>query len=235
MTKYIPIAIILAILALFACGRSNAPKIGDTKDTTNQYQEETKLTENILQNQPRAMANDTPNITGSATITTSYGNITIGLYGDDAPLTVRNFKGLVQKGYYNGILFHRVAKNFLIQTGDRETTVQSKKTSWGKGGESIYGKEFDDELNSETPSYKIGYIPGTVAMANHGPNTNTSQFFICLDDAMRLEPQWTIFGKVMNGMDVVKKISDVEVEPSARGTNDGFPKKPVKIISVSVK
>ena len=137
--------------------------------------------------------------------------------------------------YYNGVLFHRVAKNFLIQTGDRNTLFQNKKNEWGLGGESFYGGEIEDELNPKKPSYRQGYQKGVVAMANKGPNTNTSQFFICLEDAKKLERKYTIFGKVINGMNIVENISNVPVETSNRGENDGIPLKTIRIYSIDIK
>lgn len=178
---------------------------------------------------------DTSVITHTALLKTSMGDILIGLYGKDAPETVANFIGLAKMSYYNGILFHRVAKNFLIQAGDRNTLFQNKKSEWGFGGESFYGGEIEDELNPNTPSYKKGYQKGVVAMANKGPNTNTSQFFICLEEAKKLKHKWTIFGMVIKGMDVVEKISRVPVELSSRGTDDGIPLKPIRIHSVTIK
>jgi cyclophilin family peptidyl-prolyl cis-trans isomerase len=174
-------------------------------------------------------------ITHFAYVKTSMGSFTIALYGEDAPETVANFIGLIKMKYYNGILFHRIAKNFLIQAGDKNTLFPNKKTEWGFGGESFYGGEIEDELNPKTPSYRGGYVKGVAAMANKGPNTNSSQFFICLDKAKSLEHKWTIFGKVTEGLEVVEKISEVQVEPSDRGNFDGIPIKPVRIYSINIK
>jgi cyclophilin family peptidyl-prolyl cis-trans isomerase len=95
---------------------------------------------------------------------------------------VENFVGLAEKKYFDGLRVHRVVPNFVIQTGDDKSRDLKKKAEWGTGGTSIWGKEFADELNPNTPSYKEGYKKGVVAMANRGPNTNTSQFFIMLAD-----------------------------------------------------
>jgi cyclophilin family peptidyl-prolyl cis-trans isomerase len=151
-----------------------------------------------------------PIVTHKAIMETSMGKIEIELYGIDAPKTVANFVGLADKNFYSGILFHRVVTGFVIQAGDPKSKDPAMKQYWGQGGESIYGKEFADELNSNTPSYKQGYVPGSLAMANRGPNTNTSQFFICLDNAEGLQKNYTMFGKVTSGMDVVKKIEGSE-------------------------
>jgi cyclophilin family peptidyl-prolyl cis-trans isomerase len=158
-------------------------------------------------------------------IETTKGNIELELFESDAPKTVANFTGLAEQGYYNGIIFHRISKGFVIQGGD--------STGTGRGGKSIYGKEFEDELNPSAPSYKEGYKRGTVAMANRGPNTNTSQFFIMLNN-VPMPKNYTIFGKVTKGMDVVDSIAAVEIIPQM-GPTDGKPKIDVVMKKVAVK
>jgi len=158
-------------------------------------------------------------------IETTKGNIELELFESDAPKTVANFTGLAEQGYFNGIIFHRISKGFVIQGGD--------STGTGRGGKSIYGKEFEDELNPSAPSYKEGYKRGTVAMANRGPNTNTSQFFIMLNDAP-MPKNYTIFGKVTKGMDIVDSIAAVEIIPQM-GPTDGKPKVDVVMNKVTVK
>lgn len=133
-----------------------------------------------------------------ATIHTAKGDIVIKLYPQDAPKTVANFATLAERGYYDNLTFHRVEPGFVIQGGDPNGN--------GTGGVSIYGPVFNDELNPNTASYKAGYVEGVVAMANRGPNTNGSQFFIMLADNTELPKQYTIFGKVTSGMNVVKSI-----------------------------
>lgn len=160
----------------------------------------------------------------TVTLDTSMGKIQLQLFDKDAPKTVQNFVCLVQKGYYNGIKFHRVAHGFVIQAGD--------PTGTGSGGESIYGGKFEDELYPDTPSYKAGYVKGTLAMANAGPNTNGSQFFIMLAD-LNLSHDYTIFGKVSSGMDVVLKIGAVPVTPGL-GPEDGAPVTPIIINKATV-
>jgi peptidyl-prolyl cis-trans isomerase-like 1 len=157
-------------------------------------------------------------------IVTDYGTIEMELYDKDAPNTAANFAGLAKEGYYNGIIFHRVVPGFVIQGGD--------STGTGSGGRSIYGHEFEDELNPETKSYQEGYRRGILAMANHGPNTNSSQFFILLADQAWMPKKYTIFGKVTKGMDVVDKIAAVELVP--RGARDGRPKVPVVMKKVTL-
>jgi len=134
----------------------------------------------------------------AATIHTVKGDIAIELYPQDAPKTVMNFATLAKAGYYNGLTFHRVEPGFVIQGGDPNGN--------GTGGESIFGPTFEDELIASTSSYQAGYLEGVVAMANRGPNTNGSQFFIMLANNTSLPHNYTIFGKVITGMDVVKKI-----------------------------
>ena len=187
------------------------------------------------QEQPAATDTAGPIITNRAVITTDLGDITLGLYGFDAPMAVQNFIGLAQKEYYNGIGFHRIAPGFVVQVGDPKTKDQSLFEEWGSGGESIYGDTFEDELDKNSPSGKIGYVTGTVAMANRGPNTNSSQFFIVLttQGAGHLPYSYTIFGRVLEGMDVVKAIEKAAVDD--RGNPVVNPTDPVRITNVTVQ
>ncbi len=161
-----------------------------------------------------------------ATIQTNVGDIVIELYSQDAPKTVKNFVELSKQGYFNGVIFHRISKGFVIQGGD--------PTGTGSGGTSIYGGSFEDELNPATESYKTGYVRGVVAMANAGPNTNTSQFFIMLADVQRLPKNYTIFGKVVKGMDTVDQIAASDIIPQM-GPNDGRPVNPVEMNKVVIE
>lgn len=138
------------------------------------------------------------------TLNTSLGEIQIETYNQDAPNTVANFVKLVKDGFYNGITFHRVIPGFMIQGGDPNCTTD--KGPCGAGGP---GYQFADELNPATASYKEGYKRGVVAMANAGPNTNGSQFFIMHQD-YGLPNQYTIFGHVVKGLDVVDKIASIK-------------------------
>ncbi|MBS1911130.1 MAG: peptidylprolyl isomerase [Bacteroidetes bacterium] len=171
-----------------------------------------------------------PVATYTATISTSMGDIEVELYGNDAPKTVKNFVELAQKKYYDGIAFHRVIPGFMVQTGDPNSRDMKDRSGWGQGGESIYGKTFEDELNPATPSYRRGYAEGVLAMANAGPNTNGSQFFIVLsaEGAAHLQPNYTIFGFVRNGMDVVRKIGET-------GRMGEQPEKPATIKTITAK
>lgn len=156
-----------------------------------------------------------------------YGAIKIQLYDKDAPKTVENFLKLTNAGFYDCLTFHRVAHGFVIQGGDPNGD--------GTGGQSAFGAKFADELNPNTPSYKAGYVKGVVAMANSGPNTNGSQFFIVLADlSASLPKNYTIFGKVVAGQDAVDKIGQVAVTPGQFGAEDGMPKVPVVITKATI-
>ena len=152
----------------------------------------------------------------SAEINTTSGLMTVELFTDIAPNTVNNFVALSEDGYYNNIIFHRVIKDFMIQGGDPSGT--------GHGEMGKYpGYEFEDELNNPMP-----YEKGILAMANRGPNTNGSQFFIMHSD-YPLPYQYTIFGKVTQGLDVIDQIAMVETDASDKPLND------VIINSVTIK
>ena len=150
------------------------------------------------------------------TIETNKGTIVFETYDADAPNTVKNFLTLAQKGFYNSVIFHRVIQGFMIQGGD--------PTGTGTGGP---GYTFADELNPATQSYKTGYIRGTVAMANAGPNTNGSQFFI-MQANTPLPNLYTIFGHVISGMDVVDAIAQTPVDANDK------PLSPVVMTKVTV-
>ena len=148
----------------------------------------------------------------NATMTTNHGTIEIELYDEDAPVTVGNFKKLAGDGFYDGVIFHRVIPDFMIQGGD--------PTGTGSGGP---GYKFDDEQNHHSVER------GVLAMANAGPNTNGSQFFIVTADACPwLNGKHTVFGRVTSGMDVVDAISQVDTGPGDR------PREEVRIESVAL-
>lgn len=170
-----------------------------------------------------------------AVMHTNRGDITFKLFDDIAPKTVKNFIELAQKGYYDGVIFHRVIPEFMIQGGD--------PTGTGMGGESIYGQSFEDEFSKE-----VFNLRGALSMANAGPNTNGSQFFVVQahnvpasmmtqlkdagysDDAMTayqemggtpwLDYRHTVFGHVMDGMDVVDEIASVQRDSQDRPAFD---------------
>lgn len=159
------------------------------------------------------------------TLKTSLGDIQFETYDDDAPETVKNFLDLASKDFYKGIVFHRVIPKFMIQGGDPYCSSKETMNLCGTGGP---GYKFEDELNPATESYKKGYVKGVVAMANAGPNTNGSQFFIMLEDTP-LPKAYTIFGHVISGQDVVDKIGAVKTGLSDR------PLEPVVISEVVVE
>jgi peptidylprolyl isomerase len=150
------------------------------------------------------------------TIETTEGNIEITLMPGIAPKTVENFVTHAKNGYYNGTIFHRVIKDFMIQGGD--------PLGNGTGGESIWGDEFKDEFSTDVSFDK----PGILAMANRGPNTNGSQFFITTASTPWLDGRHTIFGEVTEGYKIVDKIQNLETTASDK------PKKDVKIKKITV-
>jgi len=166
---------LLITLGVWACNGQDAEKVDTTK--------------NQLKKESKEMT--------VAVIKTNMGTIELELYADQTPKTVENFVGLANKEFYNGVIFHRVIPNFMIQSGD--------PTGTGRGGESIWGKPFEDEIVSSL----VFDEPGILAMANSGPNTNGSQFFITVAATTWLNGNHTIFGKVIEGMDVVYAISKV--------------------------
>ncbi|MFL6033504.1 MAG: peptidylprolyl isomerase [Gaiellaceae bacterium] len=140
----------------------------------------------------------------AATLHTSKGAIAVELFDDDAPKTVENFKKLARDGFYDGVIFHRVIPDFMIQGGD--------PTGTGSGGP---GYKFEDEFNE----HKVER--GALAMANSGPNTNGSQFFIVTaDSAPWLNGKHTVFGRVTDGMDAVDAISEVERDSRDKPRDD---------------
>lgn len=148
---------------------------------------------------------------------TNQGTFEVELFPKVAPKACENFTRLAEKGYYDGIIFHRVIKDFMIQGGD--------PTGTGRSGESIWGKPFEDECS---PNLKFD-VPGLLAMANSGPNTNGSQFFITTVPTPWLNGKHTIFGKVVKGYEVVKKIENCKTGQLGR------PIEPQKILKIRLK
>lgn len=154
-------------------------------------------------------ANDEPAATQdaggtTAVMATSMGNITIELNATDAPNTVANFTKLAGEGFYDGIKFHRVIPGFMAQAGDPLTKDDSAQDRWGTGGP---GYTFADEIHANNRNNI-----GTLSMANAGPNTNGSQFFINVADNNFLDTKHTVFGTVVDGMDVVERIVSTPTE-----------------------
>lgn len=137
-----------------------------------------------------------------AVLETNQGVIKIKLYPEVAPKACENFTRLIGDGYYNGLIFHRVIKGFMIQGGD--------PTGTGRGGESIWGAPFEDEVTSRIKFDRTGIL----AMANAGPNTNGSQFFITTAATPWLNMKHTIFGEVISGYEVVERIENAPADSS---------------------
>jgi cyclophilin family peptidyl-prolyl cis-trans isomerase len=156
-----------------------------------------------------------------ATVHTSMGDITIEFFDKDAPNTVANFKKLAAANFYDGVKFHRVMAGFMIQGGDPLTKDDSKVAMWGTGGP---GYTFADEIRENNHN-----VVGTISMANSGPNTNGSQFFINVADNSYLDTKHTTFGIVISGMDVVSKIEHTPTDANNR------PLTPVVIQSVALE
>ena len=165
----------------------------------------------------RSMNKDPGPANEIAVMKTSMGTITLRFFTKQAPLAVSNFKGLAAKGYYDGITFHRVMDNFMIQGGD--------PTGTGYSGDSLWGGKFQDEFS---PSLRFDH-PGILAMANSGPGTNGSQFFITQVATPHLNDKHTIFGEVIEGMDVVNAIAKVRTDDKNK------PMQPVVIESITIK
>lgn len=216
-TKFIIAGVIvLAAVAGAIAWRSNTT----VEDTMASTAKSSELENTNTNNKMESVAT----ITNTVTMKTSLGEMTIGLYGKDAPKTVENFMKLSGEKFYDGVKFHRVIQGFMNQTGDPQSKDDSKMNEWGRGGP---GYRFNDEINPSSPIYKKGYKLGVVAMANAGPNTNGSQFFIMAAD-YPLPPSYTIFGVVTEGEDVIGKINSVKTNGVDR------PISPVVIESITV-
>ena len=158
-------------------------------------------------------------------IETDKGPIELELLATDAPTAVENFRLLAEHGYYDGLTFHRIVKGFMIHGGD--------PSGDGTGGESAWGPPFADEINAASGLYEGGYRRGLIAMANAGPNTNGSQFFIMLAD-YPLQPNYVIFARVTAGMDAVDAVAEA---PTTRGPDGEMsqPTTPPRITKVVIR
>ena len=209
---YISIIIILAVMAGIYFISPSASDLNDAKKNTSAAVETSSST-SVLSVSANLASTASPSLSNSSTtsvinlknnmhtitLETNKGTIVFETYDSDAPNTVNNFISLSGKEFYNNVIFHRVIKGFMIQGGD--------PTGTGRGGP---GYAFADELNPATVSYKTGYKRGVVAMANSGPNTNGSQFFIMHQD-YPLPNSYTIFGHVISGLEVVDAIANTPV------------------------
>lgn len=223
---------IVAVLSLllFACAE-------EQKQIPHTQQNQSKTTQ--ANPSPEPLTIDTTSTVDSCTVThvatmqTTKGAITIALFGEDAPKTVLNFVELAKTKLYDGVLFHRVVKGFVLQGGDPNTKDESKKSIWGTGGATYNNKPLIDEISDTSKAMKRGYKRGIIAMANKGTiNSASSQFFICLDKAETLPPTYTIFGKVIDGWKTIEAIENGESDP-----NDGreeTPLHPERIIKLTI-
>ena len=160
-----------------------------------------------------------------AVIETDKGPIELELFSAEAPKAVENFRLLAEHGYYDGLTFHRIVKGFMVQGGD--------PSGDGTGGESAWGGMFADEIDAGSALYRDGYKRGLVAMANAGPNTNGSQFFILHDD-YPLPPRYVIFAKVTGGLDTLDALANT---PTTLGADGGMsrPLTPPVIKKVTIR
>jgi cyclophilin family peptidyl-prolyl cis-trans isomerase len=190
---------LLFIVLILGCKDSDSDKEQNANDNNSTQTIQENLMIDITTNADSMLV---------AIIETNMGTIEFELFANATPKTVENFVGLANKGYYNGIIFHRVIDNFMIQGGD--------PTGTGRGGESVWGEEFKDEIVDSLIFDK----PGLLAMANAGPNTNGSQFFITTVKTPHLNGHHTIFGKIIKGMDVVNAIGKVKTGPNDKPVKD---------------
>lgn len=225
--KFKDIFIILVFLAVLV-GVWFFIRMGETKpiDFIENKVEEGKMeipleNKKVSENESKINSNIKDKINMQATLNTNKGNITIELFADKTPNTVENFAKLAKTDFYNGVKFHRVIKGFMIQGGDPLTKDDSKMDMWGTGGP---GYKFADEIGADNRN-----DIGTISMANAGPNTNGSQFFINTAANNFLDGKHTVFGKVVSGMEVVKAI-----EASPTGAQDR-PVEPIIINSITLK
>lgn len=189
------VLVLIAFIGIFMLTRQNQT---NPQDATNFLTPSPSAAPDINTPTPAPTIPQTQRITAkSAVIRTEKGNIEVELYATAAAKTVMNFSTLAKTGYYNNNSFHRV-EDWVIQGGDPAGN--------GTGGTSIYGDTFEDEIDAQSDLYKTGYVRGILAMANRGPNTNGSQFFIIKKDT-QLQPAYTIFGRVTDGMDVVDQMT----------------------------
>lgn len=201
---YILVAVVVLVAGgyyLFAQDRDEGKDVAEI----NEVKESADESDNNIVTQM-----DTTNMI--ATLRTNHGEIILELFSSDAPATVENFIKLAQDGFYDNTKFHRVIKGFMIQGGDPLTKDDSLKNQWGTGGP---GYKFADEIHANNKNNT-----GTISMANSGPDTNGSQFFINVADNNPLDTKHTVFGRVTLGMDVVRAIENVAIEGPDRPVED---------------
>jgi peptidyl-prolyl cis-trans isomerase B (cyclophilin B) len=231
------LALLLVALALFAFSLSACSDKAENQNTANSNTTSPKPAANnsnaTMANSNGATANSNQKAANSnsaataqnahtATIETSEGKIKVELLDKDAPKTAENFRKLAESGFYNGLIFHRVVSGFMIQGGDPNGN--------GSGGKTWDGQPLPNEVNRSSPLYQNGYHRGDVAMANkRTPESGSSQFFIMHQDRslMSLPANYTIFARVVEGINVVDKIASAPVDGER-------PVRPVKMVKVTV-
>lgn len=201
---------ILPVLSLFlfsACVNTPVPNDEATSASTSKTEQTASKQTESQESSEFSQVSGPQSGDTIATITTNQGVITLRLFPEHTPKTVENFVTLAERGYYEGVIFHRVIPNFMIQGGD--------PTGTGMGGESAWGGKFEDEFHPE-----LSNIPGSISMANAGPATNGSQFFI--NDAANtfLDGKHSVFGQVVEGMDVVSKIINTKTAAGDKPVED---------------
>ncbi|CRK81623.1 peptidylprolyl isomerase [Neobacillus massiliamazoniensis] len=232
--------LVIALFVLSACGTSNAKNEATSKNAAPNTTDQKEGKQQVINGMYPQLSTEVTDQEKLVEMETSMGNIKIKLFPKYAPKAVENFVKLSEKGYYNGLIFHRVIKDFMIQGGDPKGN--------GTGGESIWGKPFEDEFSNS-----LFNIRGALSMANSGANTNGSQFFIVqnskLDPAMKsqieqagypqeivkayeknggtpwLDGRHTVFGQVIDGMDVVDKIANTPTDAKDKPKKDVIIKK----------
>ncbi len=208
---YCIIALVMFGGLLYWLQRENQEEIPPVLNDSS-TQPQTLGTTNLISNQNKIM---------NATFHTNKGDITIEFFGDKTPTTVNNFVELAKTGFYDGVKFHRVIKDFMIQGGDPLSKDDAQAARWGTGGP---GYSFKDEIRPDNRN-----SVGTISMANAGPNTNGSQFFINLKDNNFLDQKHTVFGRVTQGMNVVESIEQTPVNSADR------PLEPIIIKSITLQ
>lgn len=205
-------AVVLVGVGLFTSSSRKTPDLENVNQNVNQINDIATMNKESLAEYA----------SHRATIKTNFGDIVLDLYGDLVPNTVSNFVKLSNEGFYEGIRFHRVISGFMIQSGDPNTRDGVGKDipmfspgAWGTGGPGYnFADEFDNRLRHSSA--------GVLSMANAGANTNGSQFFITLDPTPHLDNRHSVFGLVVEGMDVVEKIGETPVLPDDKPVEDVF-------------
>lgn len=223
--------LVAALVGMYFLFKPNSPKVNtdsqnQTEESSTNKNEGDKVEENSQSSVTPTEPNDKKEITNNnqkimqAILHTNKGNITIE-FNTSTPKTVENFKKLAKEGFYDGTKFHRVIKGFMSQGGDPFSKDDSKSAMWGTGGP---GYKFEDEITTNNKNDKY-----TISMANAGPNTNGSQFFINAANNNFLDAKHTVFGKVVAGADVADAINNVATGPGDR------PLEPVVITNITLK